>query len=174
MTLENQKYHEESLHVIESAYNDYANELYKYALVILTDSEDANDAIQQVFIEILRKKKYLSIQSYKQYLLVAVRNKCYDIIKKRNHLNKLKADYSSMQFLEVVEECKDYEDERILVERAIRKLPIKQREIIYWKIYENKTFKEIGEIVEMSVNTVTSRYRYAMDKLKEYLEKIKI
>jgi RNA polymerase sigma-70 factor (ECF subfamily) len=38
------------------------------------------------------------------------------------------------------------------------------------KIYDQKTFYEISEILGISPNTCASRYRYAMDKLREALK----
>ena len=56
-----------------------------------------------------------------------------------------------------------------LIEEVIRKLPAEQREVLHMKIYEDKTFSEIGEMIGVPVNTAASRYRYAMNKLKEML-----
>jgi len=49
-------------------------------------------------------------------------------------------------------------------------LPVDQREVLILKIYDEMTFKEIANTVGASINTVASRYRYGIEKLREALE----
>ena len=51
----------------------------------------------------------------------------------------------------------------------MRALPAEQREVVYLRVYEGKTFQEIADWLAVSINTVASRYRYAMEKLRERL-----
>ena len=55
------------------------------------------------------------------------------------------------------------------LELALRELPPEQQEVVTLKIWGDLTFQEIGETLDISINTAASRYRYAMDKLKEKL-----
>ena len=48
-------------------------------------------------------------------------------------------------------------------------LPQQQREVIVMKIYKQKTFLEISRHLGLSQNTVASRYRYGMEKLRTLL-----
>jgi len=41
--------------------------------------------------------------------------------------------------------------------------------VVYLKIYEGKTFQQIADWGGVSINTVASRYRYAIEKLREHL-----
>ena len=52
---------------------------------------------------------------------------------------------------------------------AIATLPLAQREVVVLKIWDNRTFAEIAEILDLSHNTAASRYRYATSKLREIL-----
>ena len=49
----------------------------------------------------------------------------------------------------------------------LARLPEEQREVIMLKVYAGLTFKEIAETLELSANTVASRYRYAIERLRE-------
>ena len=64
------------------------------------------------------------------------------------------------------------EEEREKLSNALTNLPQDQREVIILKIWGDLTFQEIAEMFSCSINTVTSRYRYATQKLhnimKEY------
>ena len=53
------------------------------------------------------------------------------------------------------------------VAAAIDLLPREQREVLVMKIWNELTFAEIGEALEISQNTAASRYRYALASLKK-------
>lgn len=155
---------------VEKAYDKYADELYKYALMILADHGAAEDAVQQVFVKMMKMgNSILQIESHDDYLRKAVRNECYDIIKKHNRFKGLVKKLSSMPTIEGLDGKESSEAERELLEGAIKKLSPKEREVLHMKVYEDKTLSEIGNIIDVSVNTVASRYRYALSKLRQIL-----
>ena len=53
--------------------------------------------------------------------------------------------------------------------RTVDRLPPEQKEVLTLKIWGELTFDEIGRTLDLSLNTVASRYRYALQKLKEWL-----
>lgn len=53
--------------------------------------------------------------------------------------------------------------------RCLVKLPAEQREVIVLKIWHNYTFESIGELLDLSPNTVAGRYRYGLQKLRACL-----
>ena len=53
--------------------------------------------------------------------------------------------------------------------RAVDRLPPEQKEVLTLKIWGELTFDEIGRTLDLSLNTVASRYRYALQKLKEWM-----
>jgi RNA polymerase sigma-70 factor, ECF subfamily len=56
------------------------------------------------------------------------------------------------------------------LDEALRTLPSEQREVVHLKVFEGMTFQEIANLAGESINTVASRYRYAMDKLRVQLQ----
>ncbi|MFA5864900.1 MAG: sigma-70 family RNA polymerase sigma factor [Phycisphaerae bacterium] len=153
-------------------YDECADKLYRYALMILADASAAEDVVHQVFVKLLKMDhKRENIGSYDHYLRTAVRNECYRIIEKRQ--NK-EIELSAVEsILEFTESTASNEEERLIVEKAIRTLPPDQREVVHLKIYEDMTFQQIADLLGISLNTAASRYRYAMDKLRNMLETLK-
>ena len=49
-------------------------------------------------------------------------------------------------------------------------MPEEQRTVVILKTWRDKTFREIGEMLEVSENTAASRYRYAMERLRGLME----
>ena len=145
-------------------YDRFSGVLYRYALMILADPAGAADAVQQVFVALLGGTGG-AMDDEERYLRSAVRNACYSTLRQRRP-NVSSA--SDTPLLEAVA-ARDQLDERIAIEQAMRALPAEQREVVHLKVFEGWTFQEIADVSAESINTVASRYRYAMDKMREQL-----
>jgi len=156
--------------VLEEAYDRCGPDLYRYALMLLVDHDAAQDALQQAFLKMTKmSRRIMEIESLDNYLRTVVRNECYGIIKTRRQSGNVVKELSSEPILEKVTGEIIDEDEEKLIEAALRKLPPDQREVLHLKVYENKTFRQIEELIGIPLNTAASRYRYAIDKLREIL-----
>jgi RNA polymerase sigma-70 factor, ECF subfamily len=143
-------------------YAEYGASLYRYAVMLLADASAAEDAVQQVFASML-KGGMSGIQQDANYLRRAVRNECYSILRKR-------MDGRPHDFLEPRASTTAAPEERIALQNAIRALPPEQREVIHLHVYEGMTFQEIADASAESINTIASRYRYALEKLRDHLK----
>jgi RNA polymerase sigma-70 factor (ECF subfamily) len=150
---------------IGRAYDRFAGPLYRYALMILADPAGAADAVHQVFTALLGNPA-AAIDDEERYLRRSVRNACYSALRQRQRGPQV-ADAAPL--LEAIAAHRDCPDERIAIEQAMRDLPAEQREVIHLKVFEGWTFQEIADFGGESINTVASRYRYAMDKMRERL-----
>lgn len=61
-------------------------------------------------------------------------------------------------------------DRRRELEGALQRLPAGQREVLVLKIWNELTFEQIGETLEIPANTAASRYRYALAALRKELK----
>ena len=67
----------------------------------------------------------------------------------------------------------DGDDDSRVVQAAMEQLPVDQREVLTLKIWGDLTFRAIAETLGEPLNTVASRYRYALETLRKLLEEIK-
>jgi RNA polymerase sigma-70 factor, ECF subfamily len=147
-------------------YDAYGASLYRYALMILASREGAEDVIQQVFAALLYARRR-RIDDEERYLRRAVRNACYSALRHQKVRRGRNADDT---LLEVAAEAPAVsEEDRIALAEAIRELPPDQREVIHLHIFEGRTFKDVAEMTGEPLNTIASRYRYALEKLKATL-----
>jgi RNA polymerase sigma-70 factor, ECF subfamily len=147
-------------------YDAYGASLYRYALMILASREGAEDVIQQVFAALLDTRRR-RIDDEERYLRRAVRNACYSALRHQKVRRGRTADDT---LLEVAAEAPAVsEEDRIALAEAIRELPPDQREVIHLHIFEGRTFKDVAEMTGEPLNTIASRYRYALEKLKATL-----
>ena len=142
-------------------YDRCAARMYRYAAMILADTEAAADVVQQVFVAVLQKER--RVHEEDAYLRRAVRNACVDALRRRRREAPTETP--------LIEPIADGGDpaERVAVEEALRELPADQREVIHLKVFEGMTFQEIADLTGESINTVASRYRYATAKLRARL-----
>lgn len=144
-------------------YDELGVGLYRYAVMLLADAAAAEDAIQQVFAALLRNTG--GIENEAHYLRRAVRNECYSMLRGRVR----RAEESARPMLEAVARGAVDHAERLALERAIRQLPPEQREVVHLHVFEGWTFQEVADTSGESINTIASRYRYALARLRETL-----
>lgn len=145
-------------------YDEYGASLYRYALMLLADRSAAEDAVHQVFASFIAliAREARAIDNAEHYLRRAVRNECYSTLRRSTR------DQGEV-VLQPVAGVNNSPDERMALERALAALPPEQREVVHLKMYMGMTFQEIATQTSESINTVASRYRYAIDKLKALL-----
>jgi RNA polymerase sigma-70 factor (ECF subfamily) len=149
--------------VIGAAYDRWAPGLYRYAVVLLGDPAAAADALHQVFAAWLRQPS--GVDDSEHYLRRAVRNECFSTLRRRRREPR-----GTGPILEPIDRAAANTEQQVLVEEALRTLPAEQREVVHLKIFEGMTFQEIADASGESINTVASRYRYALDKLRAHLQ----
>jgi len=141
-------------------YDAHGAALYRYALMLLGDHAAAEDAVQQVFTALFRQAG--QIENELHYLRRSVRNECYSTLRQ---LRRTPA--CDRPLLEPIASEAVGAEERIALERGILDLPPDQREVIHLHIFEGMTFQEVAVATVESPNTVASRYRYAIAKLRK-------
>jgi RNA polymerase sigma-70 factor, ECF subfamily len=152
----------------ERLYDTLAPRLYRYALMLLTDPSGAEDAVQQVFARYATGRLDMScVHSVEGYLRTAVRNECWRMLKRRS--TRRETGLESAQILVATASASPDEAERQALEQALCQLPVEQREVVHLKAYEEMTLQQIADLFGISPNTAASRYRYAIEKLRQIL-----
>jgi RNA polymerase sigma-70 factor (ECF subfamily) len=156
---------------VELMWNRYADDLFAYLLVVLCSRHDAEDVLQTVFLRIVQKRNWLAkARNPDAYVYKIARNEASSFISHRKRERKVKSLEES--WLIVPEGHKELNDLSEELQTALARLPQQQREVIVMKIYRQKTFLEISKLLGLSQNTVASRYRYGMEKLRTILRDI--
>jgi RNA polymerase sigma-70 factor, ECF subfamily len=150
---------------LEALYDAYAGAVYRQALAIVGCAADAEDVLQDVFLKLVRRRGG-PIQDVKAYLLTSARHQAYSILRQRRREPR-DSDLDLDAFPSLI--GREERAETTAVQNALQTLPSEQRQVILLKVYDQLTFEEIGRAVRASVNTVASRYRYAVKKLRQAL-----
>jgi len=143
--------------------------LVRYATTITRNQHDAEDAVQAALVQVAKRlRKFCQAEQQWPYLLRMVRNESLLIVRRKKRWT-LSGDLSDLSTRRLVDEI-ELEETHRAVWRALRSLPSEQAEVVVLKIWEEMTFAQIAEILEMSPDTAASRYRYAMQKLTHKLD----
>ncbi len=145
---------------------------------------DAEDVLQEALVK-LAKKVELGVfvggqEAWMPFLYTQIRREAIDL-GRRNDRRKKREDAVVGDEL-IAETGTDrwfegsgYEEERkAMMEEALKELPKKFSEVIVMKIWAGRTFAEIGEILDISMNTAASRYRYGVEALRKQLAAARI
>lgn len=153
-------------------YDVFGASLYRYALMILASREGAEDVLQQVFVALISRVGN-PLDDPERYLRRAVRNGCYSVLRERRAWLARRSHVDTVTLLEALPGPAPAmsEEVRIAMDTAIRELPADQREVLHMHAFEGRTFREIAEATEEPLNTIASRYRYALEKLRITLER---
>jgi RNA polymerase sigma-70 factor (ECF subfamily) len=135
--------------------------LYRYALVILMDRQDAEDVLQQAFAGLLSGSRMP--EDAEAFLRVAVRNAAFSTLRRR----RTRREAADQILVPTGPECSA--EERAALEQALRLLAPEQREVVHLHVYEGMTFQEIARSLGQSINTVSARYRYALNSMRKTL-----
>src|SRR5260221_4352456 len=140
-----------------------AAQLVLYGRALGLRHSEAEDVLQEPLIALLQQPN--RPEKPLHYCLRAFRNRALNY--RRSLWRRLARELESKAWFERAEG--ETAQERAAM-RCLAELPRDQREVIVLKIWHEHTFEMIGELLELSPNTVAGRYRYGLQKLKARLK----
>lgn len=133
------------------------------------DKKLAEDALQEVFLH-LRKNlsKYNPEKPFEPWIRTLARNRTIDRLSSYRRTVPMQYDP-----LELKDESQYTHDQRSieLVQWLLQRLPVQTREIIIFYYFEQYSYHEISEIMDVSINTVGTLLRRGKQKIKELIER---
>lgn len=173
-----QENHERYSEIIER----YQGKLFAYLYRLIGNRDEAEDLLQDVFI-----KAYKNLHSYdverkfSSWIYRIAHNEAVNYIK-RKYLKRFISweDISSTKDKLESQSTEDGADDAWVrkesikeVDDAIRRLPIKYKQVLLLRYFSDKSYEEIGEILGKPVNTVGTLINRAKKSLAEEMDKLK-
>ena len=142
----------------------------KVAVALLRDGHAAEDAVQDVFVRFAETiGRFQLTGSLKAYLSVCVANRAKTMLISQKKTDPLdEKDATLINHFKPEQQIICNEELRLLA-KAMERLPFEQRQIIALRHYSRMRIGAIAQSLELSPNTVKSRYRYGMNKLRQLL-----
>jgi len=157
---------------INRIYKKHYSGLYNYGLKISGSPDMTKDAIQELFIQFLRDRKKLeSVKKVDSYIYRSIRNNLLREIRSETGLAKTEAEnpeveFSHEEFL-ITEELTT--ERGRMVARSLNRLTARQKEIVYLRFFNNLSYDEISEVLDITYKTVKNLTYEALTKMRSAL-----
>ena len=157
---------------LEELYERYGESLYRYLSFRLGAAEDAEDVLQETFCRFARYAlRWRFVRNPQAFVFRVARNEAHRFLRRklgRREGEKMILSGAATGFAAAF----TAPDDQMLVAllRSADDLPAEQKEVVFLKVFDGLTFKEIGSVCGISANTAASRYRYGLGKLREAVE----
>ncbi len=150
-------------------YYVHYKELYRFAITFLHKRELAEEVMQDVFTKIWINRKGLhNIQNLRVYLFKSVKNKCLDYLEKEKLLNHFELDEVKTNIGHLSRTPEDILVSAEILEHIneiLQTLPPKCKMIFQLVKEENLKYKEVAEILDISLKTVENQVGIALKKI---------
>ncbi len=159
---------------LEMLFTRHHHLLYDYCLKIARHEELAKDCIQEVFIYIWKKRKDIgSVSSVRAYLLSSVRRHYLSMVEKNRKresrrqalIDKAERYAFSPEHLVVLQEYR--EETKELVQKALSEIPTRMREALYLRTFDELSYKEVAEVMQISPQVAYNYVSEAFQRLKK-------
>ncbi len=150
----------------------YEKNVYNYALRMVNNQADAMDLMQDIFLVVFRNlSSFRGDAPFKGWLFRIAHYRCLEHYRKKRPTSSI--DELPEQESEDASLCPEHQlfsSQRasVLVE-AMTLLPIKQKLVVELKFFQQCTFEEIAQQLDISSNTAKSQLYSGLEKLKSYL-----
>ena len=165
----------------EQIYLSYFSKMKRFAREYVLSDEDAENIVQDVFLDFWEKKELLPLPiNILAYLFTSIKNRCIDFLRhkivQKEVENKMQEEYRltlQMKYYSLGElDVGIFEEDDVeqLLSKVIDSLPERCREIFLKSKIEGKKQKEIAEEMNISINTVETQMGIAYKKLRNELK----
>lgn len=152
----------------------FSSRLFRLAYSLLGNREEAEDAVQEVYLKLWKMRDDLGKYESPEALCVRItRNLCLDQLRRREKTREI----HEMERMEQSDRVMDPSEAIMKKERAdimnklINRLPEPQRSLVYFRHIEGKEYSEIEAIMDMKENAIRVSISRARKQLREMLQK---
>ncbi|MBQ0163940.1 MAG: sigma-70 family RNA polymerase sigma factor [Bacteroidales bacterium] len=154
----------------------YKDKLYSYIYYLVNDEDRANDIFQETFVKVImtiRQGRYTESGRFYAWLTRIAHNLAIDEFRDTMNTSTLSDEETNGTLFNSVQlstEAADGEqvDEQTLrnVKELMERLPSEQREVVFMRIYQGLSFKEIADETGVGLNTALGRMHYALINMR--------
>lgn len=163
----------ENSNYFETVFKEYFNPLVNFVNKYLNNFENSREVVQMTFVKLWSNRTNLEVRSsVKSYLYQTTKNTMIDFIRKnKNILNAAELENSIVTVL--IDEQNENLDPYILrqaIDKCLRNLKPKAKEIFELHKYEGLTYEEIADFLNISKRSVEDNISKILKYLKEELK----
>lgn len=150
----------------------YYGQLYNYGCKITSDTNLLEDTIQELFTELWQNKSQTQVLSVKAYLMKALKYKLFKQLKCKKSFTQevpeaihFEISYESLKIASEEDEIKAKK-----IHHSLQRISNRQKEIIYLKFYQDLSYDEISEVMQINYQVARNLLYQAVKSLKVILQ----
>lgn len=155
----------------------YQERVYWVARRMVGSHDDADDIAQEVFIKVYRSiDSFREESSFYTWVYRIATNTSINFLKRKKLRELIRFDDLVAPLISVEDqpdEAVEREENTTLIERAIQRLPQKQRQVFIMRYYDELSYEEMAKILKKSVGGLKANYFHALKKIKEFMRNAK-
>lgn len=160
------------INVLGELYSRYMELVYGVCLKYFKDSEEAKDAVLNIFEELVTKLKKYEVANFKSWLYQLAKNYCLMKIRsKKSQPVTIDIDFMHLGENNHPDNTEEKEEQLNGMENCIEQLPAEQKQAIQLFYLKEKCYKEIADLTETDINKVRSFIQNGRRNLKICMEK---
>jgi RNA polymerase sigma-70 factor (ECF subfamily) len=149
-------------------YDCCGDRVHHYLTAFLGSRDAADETLQDTFVRLARNRGRLgSVDNLVAFVFTVARNEALRALERRAREKKRLAPLEAADLFYDADDVARREQAEAMA-RGLRRLGDAQREVVELKIYGGLTFREIAEITGVPLQTSATRYRAALERLKEW------
>lgn len=152
----------------------YQQKVYWHIRKMVIDHEDADDLTQEVFIKVWKHlANFRQDSQLYTWLYRIATNECLNFLKSKKRKFFLPINDVEAELTAKIDQSDNLsgDEVQLKLQKALLKLPDKQRLVFNMKYYDDLKYEEISEILGTSVGALKASYHLAVKKIEEYVTK---
>jgi len=161
----------------------HKNRVYAFIISKVKNSDLADDIFQDTFIKVinsLNKGKYNEEGKFLPWMMRIAHNLIIDYFRRSNKMKNIRST-DDFNIFDILNDGARSQEEDMIRKRIhldlkllIDLLPLEQKDVIKLRYFEDKSFKEIASLTNVSINTALGRMRYALINLRSLSQERKV
>lgn len=152
----------------------YQEKMYWHIRKMVIDHDDADDLVQEVFIKVYNNiDKFRADSQLYTWIYRIATNECLTFLNKKRRRFFLPLGDVEKELNSKLDHSPhiDGDEIQLRLQKALLKLPDKQRMVFNMKYFDEMKYEDISEITDTSVGALKASYHHAVKKIEEYLDK---
>jgi RNA polymerase sigma-70 factor (ECF subfamily) len=146
-------------------YQKYNQSIFRYCLKMLNDKDTADDAFQETFIKVYEHRLEFKGTNFQSWVYTIAHRTCLNYIRNKKDSITFEEEYQAPVF-----ESEEDIGAKQFIEKAVAALPLSLRETLVLREYEECSYQEIAEILDIDISLAKVRVHRARLILRQMLQ----